>query len=99
MNNEIKRMAEISKILSNEVRMCILINLAMNEEVKVGDLQHCAKCSQSLISQQLSKLKDLKIIESRKTGLEVYYKLIDKSIKNVITKLNLIEIAINSKGE
>lgn len=99
MNRELKKFAEISRILSNEVRLCILINLCKNGEIKVGDLQKCAGASQSLVSQQLGKLRDLKVITSRKEGLEVFYKLEDKRICEIIAKLDLIGIVCEIEGE
>lgn len=82
--------AKIFDILSNEVRLCTIINLTKNKELKVSDLQNCANSSQSFVSQQLSKLKDLKIVDCRKEGSEVYYSLIDNKIKKVIEDLDLI---------
>ncbi|MEG2646077.1 MAG: metalloregulator ArsR/SmtB family transcription factor [Clostridia bacterium] len=89
MKQDIKEMSEIFKILSNDVRLCILTNLCLNGEKKVGELQLCTKSSQSFVSQQLSKLKSLGIIDSRKSGVEVFYFLNNKKISNVIKLLNI----------
>lgn len=90
MNSKLYETQELFKILSNEVRLCILINLCKCGELKVGDLQNCASSSQSFVSQQLSSLKKQKIISSRKIGLEVYYKVIDNRICEIINKLDLV---------
>lgn len=87
MKNEILQMSELFKILSNDVRLCILINLSKSEEKKVADLQECAGVSQSLISQQLAKLRIAKVIQANKIGNEVYYSLKNEEIKNIIDKL------------
>jgi ArsR family transcriptional regulator len=86
MKEQIVQMAEIFKILSNEVRLCILVNLSMNKEKRVTDLQDCACVSQSLVSQQLAKLRDAKVIIANKKGNEVYYSLANDEIKDVIRK-------------
>lgn len=89
MKKNITEMANIFKILSNDVRLCILANLCFNGEKKVTDLQNCAGASQSFVSQQLSKLKALNIVESRKEGLEIYYSLKDKRICSIIKSLDI----------
>lgn len=65
MNNS-KNLSSLFDILSNEVRLCVLSNLYFNGEKNVTELQACSDSSQSNVSQQLSKLKALGIIESRK---------------------------------
>lgn len=93
MKNESSSMidekAELFKILSNNVRLCILTNLCKNGEKKVNELQQCTNSSQSFVSQQLVKLKYMGIISDRKEGTEVYYKLVDKNIENTIKKIIL----------
>lgn len=88
MEQELKNLSKMFDILSNEVRLCILFNLCLNGEKKVGDLQTCANSSQSFVSQQLSKLKDLGIIVSRKEGTEVYYSICDERISQLIKLIN-----------
>lgn len=83
--------AELFKVLSNNVRLCILTSLCVNEEKKVTDLTICSNSSQSFVSQQLIKLKHMGIIEDRKEGSNVYYKIKDKRVKNIIKKIVLEE--------
>jgi len=83
--------AELFKILSNNVRLCILTNLCKNGEKRVNELQQCANSSQSFVSQQLMKLKYMGIISDRKDGVEVYYKICDERIKNIIKTIVLEE--------
>lgn len=82
-----KKMSHLFDVLSNEVRLCILKNLIFNGEKNVTELQNCSFTSQSNVSQQLSKLKALKIIESRKSGNEVFYTIIDPDVKKIIERL------------
>ena len=88
--------AELFKILSNNVRLCILTNLCKNGEKRVNELQQCTNSSQSFVSQQLVKLKYMGIISDRKEGTEVYYKLVDKDIEKIIRKTVLGDM---SEGE
>ncbi|MDD3048550.1 MAG: metalloregulator ArsR/SmtB family transcription factor [Bacilli bacterium] len=86
---EIKEMASIFKLLSNDIRLCIMVGLCKMGETKVGDLQHCIGASQSVISQHLAKLKALNLVSSRKEGLEVYYKLTDSKICDIVKQLDV----------
>ena len=92
MNQDIKEMSDIFKILSNDVRLCIISKLCYSGEQKVTDLQNCAGASQSFVSQQLSKLRNLGIVSSRKEGIEIYYSLVDKKICNIIQKLEICKL-------
>jgi len=83
--------AELFKVLSNNVRLCILTNLCKNGEKRVNELQQCANSSQSFVSQQLMKLKYMGIITDRKDGAQVYYKISDERVQNIIKKIILEE--------
>ena len=83
--------AELFKVLSNNVRLCILTNLCKNGEKRVNELQQCANSSQSFVSQQLMKLKYMGIITDRKDGAQVYYKISDEKVQNIIKKIILEE--------
>lgn len=87
MKNKITQLSKVFKIFSNEVRLCILLNLQLNGEQKVGDLQHCTDSSQSFVSQQLAKLKALDIITSRKVGNEVYYSIKNTEVGEILNGL------------
>lgn len=87
MKNKIAQLSKVFKLFSNEVRLCILLNLQLNGEQKVGDLQHCTDSSQSFVSQQLAKLKALDIITSRKVGNEVYYSIKNKEVGEILNGL------------
>ncbi len=99
MKQSITEMSNIFKILSNEVRLCILVNLCNSEEKRVTDLQCCSNSSQSFVSQQLSKLKALGIVSSHKNGVETYYYLTDKKICDIIKKLGLVNNKCKNKEE
>lgn len=91
MKKNIKEYASIFDVLSNEVRLCILVNLCRNHEKNVGSLQSCAKVSQSVVSQQLAKLKIMGIITSTKVGNEVFYSIVNKEIIDIINNLKIGE--------
>lgn len=97
MKNKITQLSKVFKILSNEVRLCILLNLQLNGEQKVGDLQHCANSSQSFVSQQLAKLKALDIITSKKVGNEVFYSIKNTEVGAILNGLQTPKCCIKEE--
>lgn len=66
--------AELLKNLANPHRLQILCVLAEGE-LKVSDINARVELSQSALSQHLAKLRQNQLLEARKEGLEVYYKI------------------------
>ena len=83
MNKDIKHLAQIFTVLSNEVRLCMLLKI-MDEEKNVTALQQCSNASQSVVSQQLSKLKLQGYIKANRIGNEIYYSIIDNDLKEIL---------------
>ncbi len=77
---------------SNPTRLKILFAL-LKEELCSCDLSEIAEISLSAVSHQLRILKDRKIISYRKEGKNVFYKLTDNHIKELLktAKIHLQE--------
>ncbi|MCM1565454.1 MAG: metalloregulator ArsR/SmtB family transcription factor [Dehalobacter sp.] len=73
--------ADILKVLSHPVRLCIVKGLMENGESNVMSMQNCLSIPQSTISQHLSALRNKGIIRGRREGLEVFY-----SVQNLLVK-------------
>jgi ArsR family transcriptional regulator len=89
MNNLIEKTEKIANILknfSNKDKLKILCYL-WNKEKNVSEILNCCKISQSQVSQFLNKMKLEWILESTKNWKEVYYKISDKKILELIEKL------------
>ena len=92
MQNILRKTWKISNILknfSNENKLAILCYL-WNGEKNVSEIMKCSKISQSQISQYLWKMKLEWILESKKDWKEVYYKISDKKILELISSLKNI---------
>lgn len=76
--------AEILKTLAHPVRLCIVRGLLEKGECNVTYMQLCLETPQSTVSQHLQKLKSAGIIESRRDGVEVYYKVCNQRVADVI---------------
>lgn len=80
---ETKKALKIFKVLSNETRLKILEIIYMGEVGMCKILPKINK-SQSLISNQLSKLQSLDLIASRKEGTKTHFRIIDKDLKKIL---------------
>lgn len=81
-NEFITEISTFFKILGDNTRVKILFALDHNE-MCVCDIANVLNMTKSSISHQLSYLKDLNIVKSRKSGKEVYYSLDDEYVKEV----------------
>ena len=76
--------ARVLKALSNPTRLCIVKGLLDQGSNNVSYIQSCLDIPQSTLSQHLSKLKAVGIIDSDRSGTEVYYKVIDERATKII---------------
>lgn len=87
MDNNINRYteaAEMLKVLAHPVRLCIVNGLLEKGECNVSYMQSCLKTPQSTVSQHLQKLKAAGIIEGRREGLEIYYRISNEMVAELI---------------
>lgn len=82
--NQYNKAAEMLKVLAHPVRLCIVRGLLEKGECNVSFMQNCLDTPQSTVSQHLQKLKSAGIIEGRRNGLEIYYRISDKKIGDII---------------
>ncbi|GAB6139079.1 ArsR/SmtB family transcription factor [Halanaerobaculum tunisiense] len=73
------RLAATFKVLSDPTRIRI-INALANKELCVCDISELLEMSQSAISHQLRRLRELNLVKYRKEGRIVYYSLDDDHI-------------------
>ena len=83
---ECEKLIPFLKVVSNTTRLKILCILRV-EERKVGDIQKLLGAKQSYISQQLKYLKTRKYLDSRREGTQIYYRLIDMKLPQILKAL------------
>ena len=66
---------QFTKILSDETRLRILLLLINGEELCVCQLTEVLKLSQPKISRHLAIMREANLLQDRKSGLWVYYRL------------------------
>ena len=83
------RAEEASRLLgamANSKRLLILCNL-LSREMNVSELMARAGIGQSPMSQHLSKLRALGLVETRREGQQVYYRLASDNVRQVLETL------------
>ncbi len=86
-DNEFDCAATTIKALSHPIRLKILYVLS-HEALSVRDLATTVGSSQSNVSHHLSTLRDKGVLVSSKEAKNVYYKLRDRRILNMMDMLN-----------
>jgi len=76
---ELGRMSEIYKVLGDPSRLKIVLALR-RQEMCVCDLAVLVGISESAVSHQLRRLKDLDLVKHRRNGQVIYYELEDKHV-------------------
>lgn len=79
--------AELLKVLAHPVRLCIVKGLLEKGECNVTYMQSCMDVPQSTVSQHIQKLKSAGVIEGRRDGLEIHYKVCNEKAAKIIQDL------------
>lgn len=80
----IERMATTFKLLGDPSRLKIVMALR-EAEMCVCDLAAFLGLSESAVSHQLRRLKDLYLVKSRREGQVLYYSLVDDHVSDLLT--------------
>ena len=71
------------KIMGHPVRLQIL-DMLRQGEICVCHIERALNKRQAYISQQLMTLRDAGLVDTRKDGLQVYYRLVDNQISDLL---------------
>jgi DNA-binding transcriptional ArsR family regulator len=77
--DELQQLATIYQVLGDPSRLKIVMALR-REEMCVCDLAALTGISESAVSHQLRRFKDLSLVKTRRNGQVVYYSLDDKHV-------------------
>lgn len=80
---EVERLSLIYKVLGDSNRLKIVIALR-NVEMCVCDLAAFTALSESAVSHQLRRLKDLALVKKRRAGQIIYYSLDDECVAGLL---------------
>ena len=83
MEEHVREIAELLKLLANEHRLLILCAL-----LTVGEIhKHTPGITQPALSQHLSQLRTAGILSAEKQGMNVFYQIADRRIIALIAAL------------
>jgi DNA-binding transcriptional ArsR family regulator len=90
-------LASIYKVLGDPSRLKIVMALR-NVEMCVCDLAAYLGLTESAISHQLRRLKDLALVKSRRDGQVIYYSLDDEHVSELLN-IGLAHVTESDDGE
>lgn len=79
----LEKMEELLNVASDFTRLKILYSIA-SEEKNVSEIMEEVGASQSLISHQLKTLRKNHLVDTRKDGHKVYYRLADEHVNKLL---------------
>jgi len=80
----IAQKAEILKVISHPVRLCIVSGLLRQPCCTVNKIKGCLDLPQSTISQHLGRLKSAGIVAGDRDGTEVRYSVVNEDVVKII---------------
>jgi ArsR family transcriptional regulator len=90
------RASDFLKALANPHRLLILCHLAEGE-MSVGELEQLLKLRQPTLSQQLARLREDALVDTRRAGKMIYYRLASSEARQMIELLYELFCSIDGK--
>ena len=91
-------LSTIFKMLANDTRLRLLHALIRKSELCVSELSEAIGMKPQAVSNQLQKLADRNVVQSRRSGNQIYYRVVDPCICNLIDRgLCFMEETYNNK--
>lgn len=78
--------AEVLKVLANDDRLLLLCFLSQGE-ANVGELENALGIRQPTLSQQLGVMRKQRLVETRREGKHIYYRIEDPKILTLLATL------------
>ncbi len=77
----------IAKALGEPVRFATLREIAQRTEATAGELQACTDVSKPTVSHHLKVLARAGLVESRRDGIFIYYRIVPETLSDFCTLL------------
>ncbi|QCR21286.1 helix-turn-helix transcriptional regulator [Pontibacter sp. SGAir0037] len=84
---KLERSAYILKCLAHPVRISIIDLLEQSQQLTVSELQEALHIEQSLLSHHLINMRDKGILDTYRSGKNVYYSILDTNLTNIVSFL------------
>jgi DNA-binding transcriptional ArsR family regulator len=79
-------LSEVFKVLSGETRLIMLHALAKEPELSVNELAEKAELKPQAVSNHLQRLVDQGILDRRRSGVQILYRVIDPCVMDLLEK-------------
>ena len=76
----------LMRVMSNPDRLLLLCQLAQGER-RVGELEELLDIQQPTLSQQLAVLRDESLVETRREGKQIFYRITSDTVLAVLAVL------------
>ena len=80
---EVEQLSQTFKVFADPSRLRILMAIG-EQEMCVCDLAVLLRVSESAVSHQLRLLRTMNLVENRREGTVLYYRLIDRHVKMLV---------------
>jgi DNA-binding transcriptional ArsR family regulator len=83
---DVVQLRQTFKILANETRLRLLHALIRSAELCVNDLADAIGMKPQAVSNQLQRMVDCGIVGSRRSGNNIYYKIVDPCVPELLDR-------------
>ncbi len=98
MKNKTKKIADLLKVLSVDTRLQILLHLK-GGVLCVNALAARLDVTQGAVSQHLRIMRDAGLVSAEKRGYYVHYRLINKTLENLLRDAGMLFSGKNTAAE
>jgi DNA-binding transcriptional ArsR family regulator len=98
LRSSAKEACGLLSVLAHEDRLVLLCHIAHNEH-SVGELEELLDIHQPTLSQQLGVLRREGLVQTRREGKKIYYRLISKQALAIIDSLHVQFCSRNPAAE
>lgn len=81
-----RRLALLFKVLANDTRLRLLHVLIKSGELAVNDISAALEMTPQAVSNQLQKLAMQQIVETRRAGNSIYYRVVDPCVTMLLDR-------------
>ena len=86
MRTAANQACSLMRVMSNPDRLMLLCQLAQGER-RVGELEELLDIQQPTLSQQLAVLRDEALVETRREGKQIFYRITSDTVLAVLAVL------------
>ncbi|GLQ16126.1 ArsR/SmtB family transcription factor [Maritalea porphyrae] len=79
--------SSLLKAIAHEGRLMILCRLS-EREASVSELEDLLEARQAAVSQQLARLRQEGLVQTRRDGKAIYYSLADERVRDIISAVH-----------